>query len=74
MVVEVSYGGEGCSDEVCSIGLVVASFSTYSIEKFASEREVCDKVHYPVVSSENEPVEVESILTVVHRLEIIDES
>ena len=40
VIVEVSYRGEGGSDQVCGVGLVVAAFSTYSIKEFSAEGEV----------------------------------
>ena len=40
MVMEVGDSGESCADEVCSVGFVVASFSTYSIKQFTAESEV----------------------------------
>lgn len=52
MIVEVGYGGEGCSDEVCSVGLVVAAFSAYSVEEFAAEGKICDEVYYEELSTE----------------------
>ena len=46
MVVEVGDRGEGCADQVCGVGFVVAAFSAYPIEKFAAESEVGDKVDW----------------------------
>lgn len=40
VIVEIGDGRESCADEVCSVGFVVASFSTYSIEQFTAEGEV----------------------------------
>ena len=40
MVVEVGHCGQGSADEVCCVGFIVASFSTYSVEEFAAEGEV----------------------------------
>ncbi len=46
VVMEVSYGGEGCADEVCGVAFVVASFSAYSVEELPTEGEVGDEVDY----------------------------
>lgn len=40
VVVEVGHCGQGSADEVCCVGFIVASFSTYSVEKFAAESKV----------------------------------
>lgn len=45
MIMEIGDSGESCADEVCSVGFVVASFSTYAIEQFPAEREVGYKIY-----------------------------
>ena len=40
MVVEVGNCGQGSANEVCGVGFIVAAFSTYSVEEFATEGEV----------------------------------
>lgn len=40
MVVQISDGGEGCSNQISGIRLVVRPFSTDSIEKLAAECQV----------------------------------
>jgi hypothetical protein len=44
MVVEICNCGENGADKVCSIGFKVRTFSTDSIEEFATEGEICYKV------------------------------
>lgn len=50
MVMEVGDSREGCADEVCSVGFVVASFATYAIEQFPAECKVGYKVYCENVS------------------------
>ena len=40
VIMEVGNCGQGSADEVCRIGFIVASFSTYSVEEFAAEGKV----------------------------------
>ncbi len=51
MVVEVGDGGEGCADEVCGVGFVVASLSAYAVEELAAEGEVRDEVDWEYASA-----------------------
>ncbi len=44
VVVEVRYGGEGGSDKVGSIRLVVTAFAAYAVEEFAAEGEVGNEI------------------------------
>jgi hypothetical protein len=46
VVVEVGDSGEGRSNQIGGIGLVVVAFSTDAIEKLSSEREVSYEVNY----------------------------
>ena len=40
VVVEVGHCGQCSADEVCRVGFIVASFSTYSVEEFAAEGKI----------------------------------
>lgn len=51
MVVEVGDGGEGCADEIRSVGFVVTTFSAYPVEEFAAESEVSDEVDWEYTSA-----------------------
>lgn len=46
MVMKIGYRREGRSDEICSVGLVVAAFSTDPIEQLAAQSEVCDQIYW----------------------------
>lgn len=52
MVVEVGNGGESCADQICGVHFIVAPFSTYSIEEFAAEGEVCNEVYWEYFSND----------------------
>lgn len=40
VVVKVGHCGQGSTNEVCGVGFIIASFSTYSVEEFAAEGKV----------------------------------
>ena len=44
MVMKICYSREGRSNQIGRIGLVVATFSTYSVKKFSAKGEVGNKV------------------------------
>lgn len=41
VVVEVGYGGEGCSYQICGVRLIITAFPTYSVEEFTAKGEIC---------------------------------
>ena len=46
VIVEVCDSGEGGTDELCGVELVVAAFSTYSVEELSAKGKVGNKVYY----------------------------
>ena len=44
VVVEICDCGEGCTDQICSVGFVVGAFSADTVEEFTSQCEICDEV------------------------------
>ncbi len=46
MVVEVGDGGEGGANKISGVGFVVAAFTAYSVEKFAAEGQVGNKIDW----------------------------
>ena len=73
MVVKVRNGGEGCTNKVCSVRFVVASFPTYAVEKLAAESEISDEVDYWRRSSVLFLGTKECWRTVIHCLEVINQ-
>lgn len=46
MVVQIGHGREHCANQVCSIRLIVAAFTTDAVKEFSAQREIGDKIYY----------------------------
>ena len=71
MVMEIGDSGEGCADEVCSVGFIVTSFATYAIEQFPAECKVSYKVYCGNISEASLTESVSDRRTIVHCLKVV---